>query len=69
MAGQQSTNDDFATEQKYIVKIKLHNFKRFKKLSIKLDKDLNLLVGDNDSGKSTILLAIDLTLGGNRNRI
>lgn len=53
----------------HIQKIKLFNFKRFSSLSLELDKTLNLLIGDNDSGKSTILLAIDIVLSGNRKKV
>lgn len=50
-------------------KIKLHNFKRFEDFETPLNSDLNVLVGDNESGKSSILLAVDLALGGSRTRI
>lgn len=55
--------------EKYIERISLHNFKRFRTLDIALSSGTNILIGDNDSGKSTILLAIELTLGGNNNRV
>lgn len=54
---------------KYIEKIKFFNFKRFESFSVELDKKLNLFIGDNDSGKSSILLAIDITLSGNRKKV
>jgi predicted ATP-dependent endonuclease of OLD family len=47
-----------------ITKIKIFNYKQFKKLSIDFNDDINLLIGDNDSGKSTILEAINLCLTG-----
>ncbi len=47
-----------------ITKIKLFNYKQFEKLSIDLNDDINLLIGDNDSGKSCILEAINLCLTG-----
>jgi len=47
-----------------ITKIKLFNYKQFKELSIDLNDDINLLIGDNDSGKSSILEAINLCLTG-----
>lgn len=50
-------------------KIKLRNFKRFETFETRLSPDLNILVGDNESGKSSILLAVDLTLGGSRTRV
>ena len=52
-----------------ISKIKLHNFKRFKDLELEVNPDINILVGDNESGKSTILQAIDLVSRGSRTRI
>lgn len=54
---------------KFIQKIKLLNFKRFKSFEVDLDEKLNLFIGDNDSGKSSVLLAIDITLGGNRKKV
>lgn len=48
-----------------ICQIKIKNFKCFKgEFSLKLNKGLNILVGDNEIGKSTILEAIHLTLSG-----
>lgn len=52
-----------------ISKIKLHNFKRFKDLTLELDPKMNIFIGDNESGKSTILQAIDLVARGSRTRI
>lgn len=54
---------------KYIKKIKLSNFKRFKAFKVEFDEELNLLIGDNEAGKSSILTAIDLVLSGSRNKI
>lgn len=46
-----------------ISKIKITNFKCFKStFEFKLNKKLNILVGNNDSGKSTILEAIHMAL-------
>lgn len=53
----------------YIEKLKIVNFKRFRELVIDFDKSFNTIIGDNESGKSTVLLAIDLVLSGNRNKI
>ncbi|MCB9211286.1 MAG: AAA family ATPase [Ignavibacteriales bacterium] len=53
----------------YIRKIKLKNFKRFESFEMDCDEYLNVLVGDNESGKSTILEAINLTLSGKRKRV
>jgi len=54
---------------KIIKRLKLANFKRFKTFDSPLDGSLNVLVGDNESGKSTILLALDLVLSGNRAKV
>ena len=54
---------------KYIEKIKLHNFKKFKEFKYEARKERNIFIGDNESGKSTILHAIDLVLSGSRSRI
>ena len=53
----------------FIQRIKLHNFRRFPTFEADLNPQLNIFVGDNESGKSSILLAIDLTLSGNRSRV
>ncbi|MHA1232704.1 MAG: ATP-dependent nuclease [Candidatus Helarchaeota archaeon] len=47
-----------------IKKIKIENFKCFKIFELNLNKELNILVGNNESGKSTILEAIHLALTG-----
>lgn len=54
---------------KLIKKIKLHNFKRFQDFSVEFDDKLNLLIGDNEAGKSSILSAIDIVLSGSRSKI
>ena len=49
----------------YISKVNIENYKCFDgKFSLTLNKDLNILVGDNETGKSTILEAIHLALTG-----
>ena len=53
----------------YISKIRLHNFKRFRDLEIPVEPDMNIFIGDNESGKSSILQAIDLTARGSRRRV
>ena len=54
---------------KIIEKIKLKNFGRFQDISIGFQKNLNLLIGDNEAGKSTILNAIDFVLSGSRSKV
>ena len=46
-----------------IEKVIIQNFKKFKNpFEIKFNENINLLVGDNESGKSTILEAIHVAL-------
>jgi energy-coupling factor transporter ATP-binding protein EcfA2 len=45
-----------------IEKIRIKNYRKFRDLTLPLNSDLNVVVGDNDSGKSTILEAINLAL-------
>lgn len=52
-----------------ISKIKLFNFRRFKEYVIELNQKNNIIIGDNESGKSTILEAIDLVASGNNRRV
>ncbi|WP_371371072.1 ATP-dependent endonuclease [Sporomusa aerivorans] len=54
---------------KYIRKIKLFNFKRFKEFSVTLDPTMNIIIGDNEAGKSTIIQAIDIALSGSRSKV
>ena len=42
-----------------IEKIILYNFKRFNHLELEVDEKINILIGDNESGKSSIIEAID----------
>lgn len=50
-----------------IDKIVIQNFKALDKFEIKLNKELNIIVGDNEAGKSTLLEAINLVLTGQLN--
>lgn len=52
-----------------IKKIKLINFKRFENYTIEPNDRINILVGDNEAGKSSILEAIDLVASGDVRRI
>lgn len=54
---------------KSVKKIVLSNFKRFKTFELEFDEKLNVLIGDNESGKSSVLLALDLVLSGSRSKI
>ena len=54
---------------KYITRVIMKNFKRFTEYEICLHPEFNVLIGDNESGKSTILLAIDLLLSASRSRV
>lgn len=48
-----------------IQKVKIRNFKCFKGIfELELNKGLNILVGNNETGKSTILEAIHIALTG-----
>ena len=52
-----------------ITKLILTNFKRFDTLNLDLDPRMNILIGDNEAGKSTILLALDLALSASRTKV
>ena len=47
-----------------IRKVKIWNFKGFRQFETEFNPGMNILVGDNESGKSTILEAIHLALTG-----
>lgn len=48
----------------FIRKVKIHNFKCYRDIEIALEEGLNIIIGDNEAGKSTILEAINLALTG-----
>lgn len=52
-----------------IKRIKLINYKRFKKYTIEPNDRINILIGDNETGKSSVLEAIDLVIGGNVRKV
>lgn len=54
---------------KYIKRLKLKNFKRFHNFTVDFDERINILVGDNESGKSSIIEAINLVLSGSRSKV
>ncbi len=52
-----------------IKKIKLLNFKRFIEFEIEFDPKMNVIIGDNEAGKSSILQAIELLSSGSRHKV
>ncbi len=54
---------------KFIEKIKIFNFKRFDAFEYCAREKRNIFVGDNETGKSTILQALDIVLTGSRTRV
>lgn len=52
-----------------ITKIRLINFRRFSNYTVTPNERINILVGDNEVGKSSILEAIDLVASGNVRRV
>ncbi len=49
----------------YISEINISNFRGFKKLNLCLNQGMNVLVGENNAGKTSIIDAIKCTLGTN----
>jgi predicted ATPase len=49
----------------HVKSIKLTNFKRFKDEHLEFNDDVNIFVGDNNAGKSTILEALEVVLNYN----
>ena len=54
---------------KIISKLKLLNFKKYRDFEVDFTEGINLLIGDNEAGKSTILQAIDLVLSTSKSKI
>lgn len=52
-----------------ITKVKLHNYKKFRDYVLKPNPHINILIGDNEAGKSSIIEAIDLVASGNLRRV
>lgn len=52
-----------------INKIRLINYKRFTDYTIKPNPRINIFVGDNEAGKSSVLEAIDLVISGSVHRV
>lgn len=53
----------------HITKLKLKNFKRFDTFAVEFGDNINMLVGDNESGKSSLIEAINIVLSGSRSKI
>ena len=47
----------------YISELKLENFRKYKNLNIKFNEGLNVIVGENNSGKTAIIDAMRILLG------
>ena len=54
---------------KTIKKIVLKNFKRFRTLELDFDSELNILVGGNEAGKSSVLQALDIAMSASRSKV
>src|ERR1700734_3593280 len=52
-----------------IERLVLSNFKKFASLELEFDPELNLLLGDNEAGKSSVLLALELVMSGSRSKV
>ena len=52
-----------------IKRLVLRNFRRFEALELKFDPELNILVGGNEAGKSSVLQALDIVLSASRNKV
>ncbi len=50
-----------------IEEIIIKNYKIFNGITIKMNNDVNTFVGENDSGKTTILEALSIALTGKLN--
>lgn len=50
-----------------ITKLRIKNFKSIKNATISVNPDINIFVGENDSGKSTILEALSILTSGKLN--
>lgn len=53
----------------YLKKLKLQNFRSYKSIEIEFDQNLNVIIGKNDIGKSTVLEALDIFFGQGRIKI
>lgn len=46
----------------YIQQLTILGLRKFKEIEIEFNKDMNIVVGENEAGKSTILEAISIVL-------
>lgn len=51
----------------YLKKVILKNFKKFQDMEFEFEKGTNIIIGHNESGKSTLLKAIDIALNQSGN--
>ena len=54
---------------KVINKIKLKNYKRFPEFEVGFSEEVNLIIGDNEAGKSSLLTAIELVISGSKSKV
>lgn len=52
-----------------ITKLKIINYKKFQDITINFNEDVNIFVGNNDAGKTTILESISMVLTGRINGV
>ena len=45
-----------------IKEIKIKGFKKFKELNVEFNDDISVIVGENESGKSSLLVALDIVI-------
>ena len=50
----------------YIKSLTIEGLKKFEHFNIEFDKNINIIIGENEAGKSTILEAINRSLCGFR---
>jgi putative ATP-dependent endonuclease of OLD family len=51
----------------HVNSVRIRNFKSLQKCDVALNQDLNIFVGDNEAGKSTLLEAVHLVMSGQIN--
>lgn len=50
-----------------IKKVIIENYRLIKRADFRVNPDMNIFVGDNDSGKSTLLEVLSILTSGKRN--